>query len=91
MPGLIQHGMKALTFMMGDKKVKERRKGNTRWLSPRFMPIMPDKAEADYEFLSPSILSFYKDNRTIASIPDVRFFTENICFLDIRLDRYGGE
>uniref|UniRef100_A0A1I7YV75 WSN domain-containing protein n=1 Tax=Steinernema glaseri TaxID=37863 RepID=A0A1I7YV75_9BILA len=53
----------------------DRRKGtqNLRLLSPRFAPIMPDKMKGGNRPLSPSILSFYKDESDdeIASIPRI--------------------
>ncbi|KAK0402711.1 hypothetical protein QR680_016488 [Steinernema hermaphroditum] len=52
-----------------------RKKGsqNLSLLSPRFAPIMPDKMKGGNRPLSPSILSFYKDDSEgeIASIPKI--------------------
>ncbi|CAG9534718.1 unnamed protein product [Cercopithifilaria johnstoni] len=44
---------------------------NFRFLSPRVMPLIPDKVQSEKHLLSPSIMSFYKDDSpdNIASIP----------------------
>ena len=50
------------------------REGNTKILSPRFAPLMPDKASARKEILSPTLFAFYEENRnnkSIASIPSI--------------------
>ncbi|VDN94701.1 unnamed protein product [Brugia pahangi] len=44
---------------------------NFRFLSPRVMPVMPDKMQSEKRVLSPSIMSFYKDDSpdNIISLP----------------------
>ncbi|CAD5211260.1 unnamed protein product [Bursaphelenchus okinawaensis] len=42
-----------------------------KFLSPRIAPLMPQKSSSDDNFLSPTLLSFYEDDRTIASIPSI--------------------
>jgi hypothetical protein len=65
----------------GDKMRSERLRSNSKFLSPRFAPLMPDKVEADKSELSPTILAFYEDpavnkssSNNIASIPQVRLY-----------------
>lgn len=63
--------MKFIDKMGGSGKNKE---GNTKILSPRFAPLMPDKASAKKEILSPTLFAFYeenRDNKSIASIPSI--------------------
>ncbi|CAD5215619.1 unnamed protein product [Bursaphelenchus xylophilus] len=45
--------------------------GNFKFLSPRIAPLMPDKMPTSKSILSPTLLSFYDDNNTIASIPSI--------------------
>uniref|UniRef100_A0AC34REY2 Uncharacterized protein n=1 Tax=Panagrolaimus sp. JU765 TaxID=591449 RepID=A0AC34REY2_9BILA len=47
---------------------------NTKILSPRLAPLMPDKAPAKDEILSPTVFALYDDdkhNKSIASIPSI--------------------
>uniref|UniRef100_A0A914DAI6 Uncharacterized protein n=1 Tax=Acrobeloides nanus TaxID=290746 RepID=A0A914DAI6_9BILA len=69
--GLIRQGLQMVNSIIGKERTGLRKKGSTKWLSPRFLPLMPDKMEGENEVLSPTILSFYKNNKTIASLPDV--------------------
>uniref|UniRef100_A0A914E5W2 Uncharacterized protein n=1 Tax=Acrobeloides nanus TaxID=290746 RepID=A0A914E5W2_9BILA len=70
--GLLQQGMQLIQSIKGANKVNEREGMNLRFISPRFMPLMPDKVETNkVEVLSPTVMSFYKDNRTIAPLPDI--------------------
>lgn len=63
----------------GDDQRQERRRSNSRILSPRFAPLMPDKVDAERSELSPTILAFYDEptngtkgpSNSIASIPQV--------------------
>ncbi|KAI6242218.1 hypothetical protein M3Y99_00263000 [Aphelenchoides fujianensis] len=72
--GLVQMAMDLFSRVSGDKARGERQKSNTKILSPRFAPLMPDKVETEVAQLSPTILSFYEEpNNTanIASIPTI--------------------
>uniref|UniRef100_A0A914CF76 Uncharacterized protein n=1 Tax=Acrobeloides nanus TaxID=290746 RepID=A0A914CF76_9BILA len=69
--GLIRQGLQMVNSMIGKEHAGRRKMANTKWLSPRFMPLMPDKMEGENEVLSPTIFSFYKNNKTIAALPDV--------------------
>lgn len=64
-----------VSSISGKNNANNRKNGGVRWLSPRFMPIMPDKIDSENEHLSPSVLSFYKDNKSIASLPEISKMT----------------
>ncbi|KAE9551721.1 hypothetical protein FO519_005085 [Halicephalobus sp. NKZ332] len=69
--GLVDMAMRFIDKMSGSGKNKE---GNTKILSPRFAPLMPDKSSARKEILSPTLFAFYEenmDNKSIASIPSM--------------------
>uniref|UniRef100_A0A1I7RW18 DNA-directed RNA polymerase n=1 Tax=Bursaphelenchus xylophilus TaxID=6326 RepID=A0A1I7RW18_BURXY len=70
--GLIQMAMTLFNQLGGDKNREMRESMNTNVLSPRFAPVMRDKARSTNMNLSPTILSFYEDEENknnIASIP----------------------
>lgn len=77
--GLAEMAMELFNRVGGDRNRHERLRSNTKFLSPRFAPLMPDKVEADKSELSPTILAFYDEPNTnnktysnnIASIPQV--------------------
>lgn len=73
--GLMHTALQLFNLMGGEEKRKERAEANYHVLSPRFAPVMPDKAGADNMALSPSILAFYEaekgDRNNIASIPSL--------------------
>ena len=58
---------------MNSVKGMRKSKGNIKFLSPRFLSLFPDKLTSADEQLSPNVLSFYKDNRSIAALPEVSF------------------
>ncbi|CAJ0557685.1 unnamed protein product, partial [Mesorhabditis spiculigera] len=65
-PGFIQETYSLVSRING----KEGRDKNMKFLSPRFAPIMPDKyGITDKRQLSPSILSFYKDDAEDQILP----------------------
>uniref|UniRef100_A0A914E141 Uncharacterized protein n=1 Tax=Acrobeloides nanus TaxID=290746 RepID=A0A914E141_9BILA len=57
--------------LMNSVKGMRKSKGNVKFLSPRFLSLFPDKLTSADEQLSPNVLSFYKDNRSIAALPEV--------------------
>uniref|UniRef100_A0A1I7S4B7 Uncharacterized protein n=1 Tax=Bursaphelenchus xylophilus TaxID=6326 RepID=A0A1I7S4B7_BURXY len=70
--GLLQMAMSLFNQIGGEDKKSVRESMNLNVLSPRFAPVMPDKAGATNMGMSPSFLSFYEDDgnkNNIASIP----------------------
>lgn len=68
--GLLQSGLELIDSISKQNGSSVR---NFRALSPRFMPLMPDKNVHKDGFLSPTILALYNDTNTnsIANLPDV--------------------
>lgn len=64
----------ALQFINSKNVSSKNRERNIKILSPRLAPLMPDKAPAKDEILSPTVFAFYDDtrqNKSIASIPSI--------------------
>ncbi|VDO33455.1 unnamed protein product [Onchocerca flexuosa] len=61
----------AFDLVNGINRNEKKKELNFRFLSPRIMSLMPDKMQSQNHVLSPSILSFYKDESpdSIASLP----------------------
>ncbi|VDK71597.1 unnamed protein product, partial [Onchocerca ochengi] len=61
----------AFDLLNGINRNGKKEELNFRFLSPRIMSLMPDKMQSQNHVLSPSILSFYKDDspHNIASLP----------------------
>uniref|UniRef100_A0A7I4Y5X2 WSD domain-containing protein n=1 Tax=Haemonchus contortus TaxID=6289 RepID=A0A7I4Y5X2_HAECO len=67
MPSIVQDAYKLIhTFERKSKDIGD--SSNIKFLSPRFAPIMPDKADIRGS-LSPSVLSFYKDDTEEQLLP----------------------
>ncbi|KAH7721146.1 Protein MLTN-9 [Aphelenchoides avenae] len=75
--GVVRMAMDLFSSMSGDKRRSEREQSNTKFLSPRFAPLMPDKSESSRAQLSPSILAFYEEpnnTQNVASVPQIMRF-----------------
>ncbi|KAL3994245.1 Moulting cycle family protein [Acanthocheilonema viteae] len=58
-----------IDFVNGINRNSKNEQLNFRFLSPRVMPLMPDKMQFEKRILSPSIMSFYKDDNPDNIIP----------------------
>ncbi|KAI1712583.1 moulting cycle domain-containing protein [Ditylenchus destructor] len=73
--GILEAGLSLIDRMNAPENVKNRQGSNSKWLSPRFAPLMPDKTETDpsSSHLSPTIFALYEthenDSMNIASVP----------------------
>ncbi|KAI1694954.1 moulting cycle domain-containing protein [Ditylenchus destructor] len=75
--GILQTGLNLIDQISGPESAKVRQGSNSKWLSPRFAPLMPDKTETDPNsaHLSPTLFALYEtpenDATNIASVPKI--------------------
>ncbi|KAI1697668.1 moulting cycle domain-containing protein [Ditylenchus destructor] len=73
----LSKGLNLIDQISGPENSKVRQGSNSKWLSPRFAPLMPDKTETDPSsaHLSPTLFALYEtpenDATNMASVPKI--------------------
>uniref|UniRef100_A0A7E4ULN2 TPR_REGION domain-containing protein n=1 Tax=Panagrellus redivivus TaxID=6233 RepID=A0A7E4ULN2_PANRE len=73
---LLPNAMNMLSQLTGQKHPENTDSGNTKWLSPRFAPLMPDRMKSPTEILSPTFFALYdeknvSETRSIGNVPNL--------------------